>query len=860
MKKKFTLIALLSSLFVASCSPVNPSTPTDTSTPTSTTSTPGGMSVEEVEDYDAWCDTWSQRGHLYIHYLRPDATSYAEYEQYCLWMWQKAPKDEDGVVFAASSTTVQNRFNVHQNNKSWMQDIGGSGKRVDQAGVCVDIDLNIEYPRADKNKQTTYGNTSFIDATRVGFLVPRQDSMGGGSNFVSDRAADTYIDEFDTHFRANGSMHIFLVSGDLANFKFSYDENYEVNPTIKDTTGQYVSKSDVVDANNINKWGVTKTSQKFLDNGKVGYQIFVPSFADSNGDGFGDIKGITNKLLYLKELNVDTLWLTPIQKSDSYHGYDITDYYVIDPKFGTLNDYRELLFEAHKLGMKVLMDLVINHTSLNNVWFKRSERAEVGIDSKGNSFNFRDMYHWKFEGEIVKVNTKNGYKDVALGTETQELIDDYGFPWYRYGTSKYYYYGKFGKGMAELNFDCQSTRDFVVDMANYWLGFGVDGFRLDAVKHIYMVDESKYTNFSTRDGNRCVEDLATISYYDTEKEKKVDVTRDYSSDTTKNVNWWTEFSFKIKNIYPNAYLVGENFDGWDKRIAPYYRAMDSQFDFSMYFHNYQYIYGKSQSGYGGSVYNVSQENDGAFNGKPYMFSTTSDLVDGNNKFYGGGRTNPINAPFTSNHDTPRQMNTMAGSSTQGPVSVENNYQEIINRVKVDSAIKILSPGLTYIYYGDEIGMTSNFVIQNPDHDNQKDRFFRQPFKWSNNLTDEGICNNVSVSGDRIAWDTYNQNILKTPDEQRDDPNSLFNYVKALNAVKADKDFPNLASAFKANQFGDGSKVYSYSLEGTNYRFWIHINTSSTAQNGTYNNIIGKDNNSSASMLAPYGFIVVKESK
>jgi len=128
-------------------------------------------------------------------------------------------------------------------------------------------------------------------------------------------------------------------------------------------------------------------------NGSSGvfYEVFVRSFADSNGDGIGDLNGLTAKLDYLDRLGVDGLWLMPIQPSPSYHGYDVTDYYGIHPDYGTMDDFRKLLQEAHRRGIRVIMDLVVNHTSSEHPWF---------VDSaQGAGSKYRDWYTWAENAE-----------------------------------------------------------------------------------------------------------------------------------------------------------------------------------------------------------------------------------------------------------------------------------------------------------------------------------------------------------------------------------------------------------------------------------------------------------------------------
>lgn len=198
--------------------------------------------------------------------------------------------------------------------------------------------------------------------------------------------------------------------------------------------------------------------------GRVFYEIFVRAFNDSNGDGVGDLKGVTQKLDYLsKDLGVTGIWLMPINSSPSYHGYDVSDYYNINKDYGTLDDLKELINEAHKRNIQVLMDLVINHTSTENAWFKD---AASGKDSK-----YRDYYIWAND----KTNLNEGSR---ISTK----------PWTALGND--HYYALFWQGMPDLNYDNKNVREEMKKIAKFYLDMGIDGFRLDAAMHIYN-DDSK---------------------------------------------------------------------------------------------------------------------------------------------------------------------------------------------------------------------------------------------------------------------------------------------------------------------------------------------------------------------------------
>lgn len=197
----------------------------------------------------------------------------------------------------------------------------------------------------------------------------------------------------------------------------------------------------------------------------VNYQIFVRSFCDSDNDGIGDIKGVISKLDYLKDLGINGIWLTPINVSPSYHKYDIVNYMDIDPEYGTVADVKKLLEEAHKRGMHVLMDLVVNHTSQLNPWFIESQKG------KGNPY--RDYYLWSDKDQ--KKDPKNWWPVDKKKGEPSDTIR---------------YYGYFGSNMPDLNYDNPKVREEIIKIGNFWVKeVGVDGFRLDAAQHIYFEDE-----------------------------------------------------------------------------------------------------------------------------------------------------------------------------------------------------------------------------------------------------------------------------------------------------------------------------------------------------------------------------------
>lgn len=193
------------------------------------------------------------------------------------------------------------------------------------------------------------------------------------------------------------------------------------------------------------------------------YQIYPKSFNDSNGDGIGDIRGIIEKLDYLKELGVNVLWISPMLESpQDDNGYDISDYRRIYKDYGTMQDYEELLFQAHERGIKVLMDLVVNHTSDEHQWFLESKK------SKDNPY--RDYYIWKNPVNGKEPNNWGG----AFGGSAWEYDNE----------TQMYYLHLFSKKQPDLNWDNPKVRDEVFQMMNWWCEKGIDGFRMDVISLI----------------------------------------------------------------------------------------------------------------------------------------------------------------------------------------------------------------------------------------------------------------------------------------------------------------------------------------------------------------------------------------
>jgi alpha-amylase len=311
--------------------------------------------------------------------------------------------------------------------------------------------------------------------------------------------------------------------------------------------------------------------------GTVYYEIFVRSFADSNGDGIGDLNGVTSKLDYLKDLGVGGIWLMPITASPSYHGYDTTDYYNVNSQYGTMDDLRKLLDEAHRRNIKIIMDLVVNHSSSKHPWFISS--------AKGKDSPYRNWYTWA-EGPDAKMPG-----DGAAGSK----------PWHSLNGANYL--GIFWDGMPDLNFENPDVRKEIIKIGQFWLKQGLDGFRLDAAKHIYG-------DFNSNQSSPEI--------------------------VKKNQDWWQEFRTGMSEVNKSAYIIGEV---WDSPvvIAPYLDKFNSAFNFDLA----KKILSTVDSERGEDI--------------AFYLNRIYDLY----KKSSGGTF--IDAPFLSNHDQTRVMSELKGN-------------------------------------------------------------------------------------------------------------------------------------------------------------------------------------------------------
>lgn len=259
------------------------------------------------------------------------------------------------------------------------------------------------------------------------------------------------------------------------------------------------------------------------------YEIWPRSFYDADGDGSGDFDGMTAKLDYLVDLGVNGIWLTPVFEAPSYHGYDFQDFYNVESDYGTMEDFEEFMAASHAKGIKVILDLVINHISDGHEWFKKSAAREDG---------YEDYFVWS--KEMPK----------HWGKAWSDDVDESAAVWHWNETRGEYYYGAFGGSQPDVNLENPKVVEEMNKMATFWLEKGVDGFRLDAVRY-------------------ALEDVSEDGH-DADQ-----------ADTDGTIAYWTQFTKHVKSVNPDAMLVAEAWSDMPT-IGKYYdngKGLDSAFDF-----------------------------------------------------------------------------------------------------------------------------------------------------------------------------------------------------------------------------------------------------------------------------------------
>ncbi len=454
-------------------------------------------------------------------------------------------------------------------------------------------------------------------------------------------------------------------------------------------------------------YDIEATSPDFLNHVTSCYQIFPYSFADSNDDGIGDLNGITENLDYLADtLGVDCIWINPVHPSPTYHKYDVTDYYAIDRTFGTMADFENLVTEAHARNLRVLMDLVINHTSSQHPWFINA--------SIGPAASYRNFYVWNTLEDRTQFPDKTGWH-LKNGV---------------------YYFASFWSEMPELNYENPLVREEIKNILTFWLEKGVDGFRIDAAKHIY--DTKEYP-------------IGTATLME-------------------NVKYFREFNHYVKAINSDAFVVGEVYTISSDYVSNFYEGMDSAFNFEFADTLIQGL----QS---------NQANDLAH----VMITAQSNFLK--------EKDQPLDSLFLTNHDQNRLADQVGFS---------------LNKMKLAAQVLMMMPGISWIYYGEEIGMAG----AKPDNN------IRQPYKWGNERIEYTVAGGTSIS----SWGTYNTDLFGMT-EQLLDSNSLLNAYIELIALR--KDHPLLSRGTIKAITSPRSDLLMYMLVSGNSAYLVMHNFSTS---------------------------------
>ncbi len=290
-----------------------------------------------------------------------------------------------------------------------------------------------------------------------------------------------------------------------------------------------------------------KTYQNKWWKNAVIYQIYPRSFADSNGDGIGDLKGIISKLDYLETLGIDAVWLSPVCKSpQDDNGYDISDYQDIDPMFGTLQDMETLIKEAEKHHIRIIMDLVLNHSSDEHPWFQEAKK------SKENPYH--DYYVWR---------------DGTEGTLPNDMRAAFGGPaWEWVPEIRQYYFHQFSVKQPDLNWENPKLRREIYDMINWWIGKGVGGFRLDVIDQIAKEPDRGITG----NGPRLHEFLRELSKETFQKADLVTVGEAWGADTELAKLYSNPDNSELSMVFQFEHICLDQVPGkekWDLAPLPF---------------------------------------------------------------------------------------------------------------------------------------------------------------------------------------------------------------------------------------------------------------------------------------------------
>lgn len=439
------------------------------------------------------------------------------------------------------------------------------------------------------------------------------------------------------------------------------------------------------------------------------YEVNIRSFYDSNNDGIGDIQGLTEKIPYFVELGIDCLWLMPFYPSPlNDDGYDISDYYNVHPDLGTLEDFKSLVDHAHNNGIRIITDLVLNHTSDQHHWFKKAR--------KDPNSKYRDYYVWS--------NTDQKYKDARI-----IFLDTEDSNWTWDQEAGQFFWHRFYSSQPDLNFDNPAVQDEMLNVANFWLDLGVDGFRADAVPYLFE-----------REGTNCENLPETHSYL-----KKL---RQFMDD-----------------YYPGRILLCEA-NQWPADLLPYLKDED-EFHMGFHFPLMPRIFMSLRKG------DVTDLKD--------IIDRTPEIPESTQWCTFLRNHDELTLEMVSEDDRQFLWEEYAPDPRMRlNLGIRRRLSPLLNKdqalIGLANSLLFTLPGSPIIYYGDEIGMGDNIWLEDRNG-------VRTPMQWSNNIN-AGFSNAVP--------DNLYQPIIDSPEypveyinveSQKAEPGSLFKTIKNLVAVR-----------------------------------------------------------------------------
>lgn len=550
----------------------------------------------------------------------------------------------------------------------------------------------------------------------------------------------------------------------------------------------------------------------------VVYQIYPRSFNDGNGDGIGDLRGIVQRLDYLQRLGVDVVWLSPVYKSpNDDNGYDISDYRDIMTEFGTLADWREMIDGLHQRGIKLVMDLVVNHTSDEHPWFIESRK------SKDNPY--RDYYIWREPQDIVVAPSPRPRGETSAGTRTTSEVGREpnnwasffsGSAWQFDETTGEYYLHLFTKKQPDLNWENPKVRAEVYDLMHWWLKQGVDGFRMDVINMISKVPG-----------------LPSVPIEDADS--RYQFGGRYFINGPRLLEFLHEMKREVLSKY-DLITVGET-----PLMTPDYASLVTHPD----------------TGCLSMLFEFEHMELDTTPGKPKWFAQLlrlQDLKDVTMRWQKGLENRGWNSSYLSNHDHPRAVSRFGD---------DGEYR--VQSAKLLATFTHLLQGTPYIYQGEELGMTNTAFDDIADYRDVESLNMYREFVNERGLDPQIVLKMLRVKSRDNArtpmqwsaaanagfttgtpWIKVNPNYTAINAEQAQaDPDSIFHYYRRL--IQLRKEMPVIVHGRTELILADHPHIFAFTRTWQSERLLVMLNFSHETHvvelptdliNATYEAVIG----------------------